>query len=312
MKVRKILSALLVLLLLISLTACGSSAKSEAADNYYSGNMEAAPAEKPGAGLVTDSSQEYGTSSAATLPTDRKLIRTISIEAETEDLTSLTDALTARIAALGGYVESKNLRNGSAYSGYYRRTLSLTVRIPAEKADEFVAQVSEESNIVSSTESIDDVTLQYVDTESHVKALETEQDRLLALLEKAETLKDILTLEERLTSVRYELERYASYLRTLDNQVTYATIHLSVTEVKEYTPIIEEEPTVWQRISTGFGRSLKNIGESLTDFFVWFTVNSPYILIWGAIAAVIILILRKRRGKSFRRRKPAQPKEPTE
>ena len=311
MKVRKFASALLVLLLLLSLTACGSSAKAEADNMYYDAPMEMAPASTIAPGLVTDGS-ENGSASAANLPTDRKLIRTISIEAETEDLTALTDALTGRIAALGGYVESKNLRNGSTYSGYYRRTLSMTVRVPAEKADEFVAQVSESSNIVSSTENIDDVTLQYVDTESHVKALETEQDRLLALLEKADNLKDIITLEERLTSVRYELERYASYLRTLDNQVTYATIHLSVTEVKEYTPIVEEEPTVWQRISTGFRRSLKDIGEGFTDFFVWFTVNSPYILIWGTVIVVIILILRKRGRPRIRMGKKKEPKEPTE
>ena len=311
MKVRKFLSALLVLLLLLSLTACGGSAKAPAENMSYGRvEMDMAPAATAAPGLMTDSKSESST--AANLPSDRKLIRTISIEAETEDLTTLTYQLTARIAGLGGYVESKNLRNGSAYSGYIRRTLTMTVRIPAEKADEFVAQVSENSNIVSSTESIDDVTLQYVDTESHVKALETEQDRLLALLEKAETLKDILTLEERLTSVRYELERYASYLRTLDNQVTYATIHLSVTEVKEYTPVIEEEPTVWQRIATGFGRSLKDIGEGLTDFFVWFTVNSPYLLIWGVIITVIVLILRKRGHLPKRMRKRKQPKEPTE
>ena len=309
MKVRKFLCALLALVLILGLTACGSS-KAPAENMAYDAPMEMAPAATAAPGLMTDSNSESG--SAANLPNDRKLIRTISIEAETEDLATLTDALTARIAGLSGYVESKNLRNGSAYSGYIRRTLTMTVRIPADKADEFVAQVSENSNIVSSTESIDDVTLQYVDTESHVKALETEQDRLLALLEKADNLKDILTLEERLTKVRYELERYASYLRTLDNQVTYATIHLSVTEVKEYTPVIEEEPTVWQRIATGFSRSLKDIGEGFTDFFVWFTVNSPYLLIWGAIITVIVLILRKRGHLPKRMRKRKQPKEPTE
>ena len=309
MKVRKFLSALLALLLLLSLTACGSAKAPTENMAYDKAEMEAAPAEKPGAGLTTENKENGSTSS---LPSDRKLIRTISMEAETEDLTMLSDTLTARIAALGGYVESKNLRNGSAYSGYYRRTLNMTVRIPADKADEFVAQVSENSNIVSSTESIDDVTLQYVDTESHVKALETEQERLLDLLGKADNLKDILTLEERLTKVRYELERYASYLRTLDNQVTYATIHLSVTEVKEYTPVIEEEPTVWQRISKGFGRSLKDIGEGFTDFFVWFTVNSPYLLIWGVIITVIVLVLRRKGIIRPRRRRPTPPKEPTE
>ena len=316
MKVRRMLSLMLVLLMLLSLTACGAEssgmAKDEAiynrapgamTDGYYA-NMEA-PMETMASGL---SSAESG-STAAQLPANRKLIRTIRIEAETEDLTALQDALTQRINALGGYVEAKELYNGSNYAGYIRRNLSMTVRIPAEKADEFVSNVSEKSNIISSNESMDDVTLQYVDTESHVKALETEQDRLLALLEKADNLKDILTLEEHLTNVRYQLERYASQLRSLENQVTYATIHLSVTEVKEYTPVVKEEPTAWERISKGFVTSLKDIGEGATEFFIWVVVNSPYLLIWGVVILVAVLVIRKRRGKGFhfRRRKAVPP-----
>ena len=307
MKVRKLSVFLLVLLMLLSLTACGGAASKAESDAMYNGDMPMDAA--PEAGL---SKSESATADSVSLPADRKLIRIIDISAETEDISALTDELTARIGALGGYVEAKNLYNGSSYAGYVRRNLTMTVRIPADKADEFVSRISEQSNIVSSTERIDDVTLQYVDTESHVKALETEQERLLALLEKAETLKDILTLEERLTSVRYQLERYASQLRTLDNQVSYATINLSITEVKEYTPIVEEEPTAWQRISEGFGRSLKDIGEGLTEFFIWVAVNSPYILIWGTVGIVVILVIRRRRGKSFRRRKAAPPTDNAE
>ncbi len=307
MNIRKLLCVLLALLLLLGLTACGGSSKAEANDMHYAPEAEA-PAESPEYGL----SKNESTSTGTPLPTDRKLIRNIAISAETEDLASLTDALYAQISQLGGYVESKDLHNGSQYSGYIRRNLTMTVRIPADKADAFVSQVQENANIVSSSENVDDVTLQYVDTESHVKALETEQERLLALLEKADNLKDILTLEERLAEVRYELERYASYLRTLDNQVTYATIRLSITEVKEYTPVIEEEPTVWQRISVGFKRSIKDIREGLADFFVWLVVNSPYLLIWGGIISVVILILRKRGHLRPRRKKNQPPKEPTE
>ena len=311
MNARKILTTLLLLALLLSLTACGSSkaesAPGAAMDNYYAETM--APAEMKGEYGLTDSSSSAGSS----LPAGRKMIRTISMEAETEDLTALTDLLTARISALGGYVEAKELHNGSHYGGYVRRYLTMTVRIPAEKADEFTAKVSENANVVSSNESVDDVTLQYVDTESHVKALETEQERLLSLLEKAETLKDILTLEERLTSVRYQLERYASQLRTLQNQVSYATIRLSVTEVKEYTPVVTEEPTAWERISRGFAGSLENIGEGLTEFFIWVAVNSPYLLIWGSIAGIVLFIISRKRGWLIRRRKPAKkPEDKTE
>jgi hypothetical protein len=83
--------------------------------------------------------------------------------------------------------------------------------------------------------------------------------------------------------------------------------------VKEYTPVIEEEPTVWQRISIGFARSIKDIREGLADFFVWFVVNSPYLLIWGGISAVVIVLLRKRGNKiCIRRKKPNPPSEKPE
>ena len=294
MMLRKML-CLLLALMLICLCGCAGSAKSEAMDNVAADMYYEAPAEKAPELGKTESD------TTAILPTDRKLIRTIHMEAETEDLTTLMDGLTARIGELGGYVEAKNLHNGSAYSGYRRRNLSMVIRIPAEKADAFVAQVGESTNVVSSTETVDDVTLQYVDTESQVKALETEQARLIELLAQAETLEDILKIEDRLTDVRYELERYASHLRTLENQVSYATIHLNITEVKEYTPVIREEPTMWQRIRTGFVRSLKDIGEGIEEFFIWILVNSPYLLIWGLVLVAVVVILRKGRGKKKRK-----------
>ena len=308
MKVRRLASVLLVLLMLLSLTACGSAAKSEAMDNFAPGAAADMYYEAP---METMASSELKTESGSTadLPADRKLIRTVRMDAETEDLTALLDGLNARIAELGGYVEAKNIHNGSAYSGYRRRNLSMTVRIPAARVDEFVAQVGENANVVSSTETVDDVTLQYVDTESHVKALETEQARLMELLEQAKTLEDVLKIEDRLTDVRYELERYASYLRTLENQVSYATVHLSITEVKEYTPVIEEEPTVWQRIATGFTRSLKDIGNGVKEIFVWFIINLPHLLIWGGIGAAVVVLLRKRKAGKQKKSIPPENKE---
>ena len=289
MKVRKLGSLLLALILLLSLTACGSAAKSEAMDMNAAGDMyHEAPMENMAS---TELKTESG--SASVLPADRKLIRTIRMDAETENLTALLDSLTARIGELGGYVESQELYNGSAYSNRRYRNLSITVRIPAEKADEFVAQVGENANVVSSSETVDDVTLQYVDTESQIKALETEQARLMELLAQAQNLDEILQIEARLTDVRYELERYASYLRTLENQVSYATIHLYITEVTEYTPVVEKDPTTWQRITRGFGKSLRSLGKLVKELFIFVIVLSPYLLVM-AVLTTVTLVLRRR------------------
>lgn len=310
MKVRKWTSALLVLLLLLSLTACGGTSKAPMAENAAGSDQLYNESPKAEAdyeyGVTTDSVQ----SSAAQLPADRKLIRTVNMEAETEDLSALLSALEEKLTALNGYVQAREVYNGSIYSGRRYRHADMTLRIPSESLNSFVAHVEENANVVTSNETIDDVTTQYVDTESHIAALEIEQERLLELLSKADTMEDILTIEKRLTNVRYELENYTSQLRVLDNKVTYATVHIYITEVQEYTPVIEEEPTTWERIRDGFTGSIEEITEGVKEFFVWFLVNSPFLVIWGLLILAAVLVLRKRFKKRPVKSHPRQEDKP--
>ena len=284
MKKKNLLALGMVLILLLSLTACGAS-KNEMAMEY--GYDSAAPMEN---GMLTTDSAASG---AVALPADRKLIRTISMDAETEDLEILLTALEEKIAELGGYVESREVYNGSTYSDRRYRHGDLTIRIPADKVDGFVAHVSGVSNVVSSREDIDDVTLTYVDTETRLKALETEQARLLELMEQAETMSDLLEIEGRLTEVNYQLESVASQLKTLENQVNYATVRLYINEVQEYTPVAEK--TTWQRITEGFVDSLEGIWDGAVEIFVWVLANSPYLVVFGAAGFGIGILLRKRK-----------------
>lgn len=291
---KKLTALILVLCLLLGLTACGGSSQSVAMKGDYAVMEEAAeaPAAMQANGSLT-SDMETGSTA---LPENRKWIITVNMDAETEDLDVLLNALDEKISALGGFVEDQRIYNGSRYANRRYRNANLTVRIPADKVDNFTDAVGEISNVVSNEKNLEDITLTYVSTESRVKALETEEARLLELLAKAEDMKDLLTIEERLTEVRYQLENAASRLRVYDNQVEFATIHLSIEEVQQYTPVAEK--TVWERISDGFANSLENLGEGITDFFVWVVVNSPYLLLWGVIlGGVVFLLLKLRRKK---------------
>ena len=72
-----------------------------------------------------------------------------------------------------------------------------------------------------------------------------------------------------------------------------------------------EEETVWERISTGFVDSLKNIGEGLKEAAIWFVIHIPYLVIWAIVIAVIVLILKKikkRTNGSVRRNRKNSPK----
>ena len=295
MKIRKVMAfALAVLLLIGLLTGCSSKVANDmASDRFYN-----SPENGGGIydGYNEKSEVEISSSTEAGL-TDRKLVKTVELTAETEELDELLNAITARVNELGGYVENQRVYNGSAYASRRSRSASLTIRIPAEKLDGFVDHVAQSSNIVSRYAYIDDVTLTYVATENRVEALEAEHDQLLELMDKAETMSELLEVQARLTDVRYELENVTSQFNLLKNQVSYGTVHLSVDEVVEYTPV--EEETFWQRISGGFVDSLKQIGDGIVEFTVFVLANLPYILLIGAGITVLIILVRR----SVRKRK---------
>ncbi len=172
----------------------------------------------------------------------------------------------------------------------------MTIRIPEDKLDLFLKEVTNISNVVRRSEKVKDVTLTYVDLSSHKEALETEQDRLLELLEKAESVEDIITIQRRLSDVRYQIESMESQLRTYDNQISYSTVYLEIDEVKELTPVKEE--TVWEQISGGFVDSLKSLKDGFVEIVVWVAVNSPFLVIWAAVIVVFVLLVKNSAKKN--------------
>ena len=279
MKARRII-ALLVLACILA--GCGGKT---AADSMTNGS---APME-PGIYEEFESSSSAGGS----MPQleDQKLITTVEVSAETENLDALMGELNTRIGELGGYVEFQNTYFGSAYSTYRSRSANMTVRIPAENLGDFLLHVEGASNVVSRQQSQENVTLQYVDTESRIAALEAERDRLMELLEQAGDLSDLLQIEERLTDVLYELESTTAQLRSLQNQVSYATVELYISEVTVFTPT--QEKTVWQRIGSGFMDNIRRMGRGLVDFFVWLVTYSPQLLIIASAVFMVVCVIRR-------------------
>ena len=296
---KKILSVLLCAALVLTLTACGGSAKNTSAMGVM---REEAAAEAPAMMADNAASLKGAQPQSAALPEGRKWIITIDMTVETDDLDMLTADLDQKIKSLGGYVEDQSVHNGSNYASRRYRSANLTVRIPEEKADQFTSDISGLANVVSQNLRREDITLSYVATSSRVTALETEEARLLELLAQAETMEELLTIEARLTDVRYELENYTSQLRLYDNQIDYATIYLYIEEVQEYTPV--EEPGFFERIRNTFSDALEGLGDGIVNITVFLVGNSPYILVFCAVAFVIFKLakgpkirFRKKTGK---------------
>ena len=298
----------LFLSLCILLTACGSAAPTD--DGFFGGaeaDMNSAALDRIEMPFETAAApEELKSESAIDAPvlSDRKLIKTVQIEAETEEYDALVAALEEKLTALGGYTES---RQTGTY-GKTRRWSNMTLRIPVENLPAFVAHVTEEANVLSTSEQTQDVTLQYSDTEAKLAALKTEQARLMELLAAANNLSEILEIEARLSDVTYELERYESQKRGYDNRINYATVHLSLEEVAVLTEL--EEPTVWTRIRDGFTESLQGVSDGFVDLFVYLIAGSPYIAVTGAVLALVIVLARKQSRKAQKKQQSAPSENP--
>lgn len=304
MKKKQLICMLLALVLAVGvLTGCGGkSSSSYSYDETY--NSFATAEESADYYMAEPPAAAKGGSTAASLPQNRKWVITMDIDAETEDLDASLAAINDQIAALNGYIESQRVNNDTGSSRRYR-SASLTVRIPADRVDEFVQVLDSCTNVLSNARDVKDITLAYTDTEGRITALKTEEARLLELMAQAENMSDLLVIEERLTDVRYELESYSSQLRRYDNQVDYATVSLYISQVQQYTPV--EKQTMLQRITKGFKQSLEDVGEGIVDFIVWLIVDLPYLVIWGLVICAVVAVfkaVRKRRKTAPREKKP--------
>ena len=136
--------------------------------------------------------------------------------------------------------------------------------------------------------------------ETRLATLNTKKDRLLAMLEKAETVEDMLTIESRLSEVRYHIESLTSSLKNWDNLVNYSTITVYISEVKELTEQPELQRTYWQEIGDGLKLTLKRVGRFFKNFFRDLVVALPVIIVIAVVVILVIIILKAIFGKRRR------------
>ena len=318
------IALLMALCMVLALVACSSKSSSARNDNYYAKTeaayeyeMEAPAAmadedyggvEAKAAGKVstaTTAAKENGESANLTgNAAGRKIIKNGDLSIQTREFDEFLTNLNRSILAVGGYVEASSI-NGNSYNKNRMRSADVTARIPADQLDAFCDQVSELGNVTYKNLYTRDVTLTYVDLESHVKALRTEQQTLMDLLAKAEKVEDIILIQNRLSDVLYEIESYESTLRTFDDQIAYSSVHLSIQEVQRETAV--EKETAGQEIARRFKENLEDVKEGFARFGINFVSDLPVIIVWvvflGIIVCVVVLIVKGGARRKARREK---------
>lgn len=238
----------------------------------------------------------------------RLLIRTVNMSVETKEIEKVKTDIEVIVGADGGYIESSNMSGTGKDKNL--RTLTYTIRVPADQLDAVIAAVGNSCTVLSSNEKSVDVTLEYVDTKSRVESLRVEYNQLMDLLRNADDLDQIITLQNRLTEVRYQIESYESRLRVLENQVTYATLNLTIKEVLEDTVIEPAHvPTYGEKVQKQFEETLDNTKIFFENLGLFIIACLPGIIFLG-INAIIVIIIIKSIKKKRRNKAKVSPKNP--
>jgi hypothetical protein len=235
MNARMVFAAVLAGGLALTFAACGDDDDDSSRGRNDFGSMgesSGGQAEAPSTGSAdTDrggAGSDGGSPTLAQL--DRKIIFTATMTLAAEDVGGAFNGATLLARTNGGYVESSSFSNAAEPE---RRTATLTIRVPVQNYDALLGSLRSMSGVTVESEGSNstEVTEQYTDLSSRMRNLERTEEQYLALLDRATSINDILTVQDRLTDVRSQIEQIQGRLQVLDNMTDFATVAMTFTPV---------------------------------------------------------------------------------
>lgn len=307
---KRILALTLAALLLLGLCACGGASASGATTADMAAVEEAAPAE-PGeadygwteeAAEAPAAEPETMTDETANYAASLKIIKTgdLSIESETFDETD--SFIRTTVDSYGGILAERSI---SGMMG--DRWASYTVRVPAEHFDQFFYDITGSCTVTSQTISAEDVTERYTDLATQLETNQKKYERLLELMDKAETLTDIYSIEAEITDTEYEIDRITGILNGLDSRISYSTIYISVWETSKVTSVPEEPSfgaSLAAALSNGTNSAIRGIQSLILSFaYHWFGWL-VFLVILAVVLTVVLRLRKKKKAAKLAAKKP--------
>ena len=221
----------------------------------------------------------------------RHIIQTANTEMETENFDDVVAALRQLAPEADGYIESEMLT---------RWLFTIVLRVPAGSFETVLRHVQSLADVRFTNQWAEDVTDRFYDMIGSLETRRIEEERILALIDNADNVRDLLVLEQRLTNTRIIIETYLSQLNQMAGQIAYSTINVTVVNIAEEEVIIAV-PTLGERIGGAFGDSVDgtvNVAQNIIVFLA--SVVIPFTLLgiigFGIYFLITRPVLRRRAG----------------
>ena len=303
----------LLLVLFVFMFALSACANSRANNEVSVAPMAPEPAMDYGKSISAPASESLAPQNAGladSASAERMVIRSASMRVSVADPAQSMQSVQALANTLGGYVVSSEVGNTSDGAGVVYTTSSITIRVPAEKLDEAMAKIRElaadaKTGVISESVSGQDVTSEYVDSESRLNNLKAAEKQLQALLEKATDLQYTVEIFRELTNVRGQIEVLQGQMKYLKESSQLSSVSVWFVAEASLKPI---EIGGWK--PEGAARealqALINAAQGFGTFLIWFAIAwLPFLIPLGLIAYFVVKAVRKSRAKRLAARQQA-------
>jgi hypothetical protein len=282
--------------ILLAAIGCSSSSTSSARGNGAVPSVKTgissgmAPMVAPAPDMYNQSSElgEKGyAGDSATDTVDRKIIRTGYITMVVDKVDDAISKISAMAVDMGGYVVNSNKNDTDAGV-----TGMINIRIPANKyEDAFNSLHTIAVKVPSESTNSQDVTEEYVDLQARLKTQQAAEAQYMEILEKAQTVEDILKVQNALANVRQQIEQLKGRIQYLDRTTDMSLIQVSLQESKTF------QDKGWNAFETlkSAALGLIEFGKVLLNILIWLLIFCP---VWIIVIVVIVLVRRHKRKKA--------------
>mmetsp|Transcript_18778 Transcript_18778/g.58655 ORF Transcript_18778/g.58655 Transcript_18778/m.58655 type:complete len:402 (+) Transcript_18778:459-1664(+) len=242
----------------------------------------------------------------------RMLVRTGSMRLRTlADVSAVADAATKRVEAAGGYAERRDDGMGwlDDKGKRHDQRVSVTLRIPVdayagviEAFKQSVGGLTKSTDVEAASDAVRDVTGEYVDAAARAATLEATRDQLTKLMERADVVKDVLSVQRELSSVTQQLEARKATMQRLSKSASLSTLQLTIQQKEVEKPPTPFTPKGWspgRTLKRALARLRKRV-QGLVNFLIFLVVfSAPVALIGWCVAKCLGARFRARLGDVF-------------
>ncbi len=231
--------------------------------------------------------------------TQQYLIKSLNITMEVKDTQRAANDLQSWMSTTDPLSTAENINYEQVSNNLYNISMTFSVQAALyPRIESYLNNYPALHNgrLISTTKSTQDVSGDYVDTQSRLKNLRGEQARLLTLLSHASVLGDILAIDQRLTDVEGQIEQIEAHLNQLNGQVSFYTIAISL---QPSQAVLTPAPAPWSlgRIWQDALGAAGAFAQVLATLVIWLAVFSVYII---PLVVIVWLVLRWRRLRTGR------------